>query len=1259
MKKAMEHWGDFSFEEPKKASFLTLPNSIMEHICRFLDTHDKYVTCFIHPKWTAAAQNVLWEKPCLDQPKNFGLFLTAINESKKNALLVRDIFLIFTDHTRTLFQPIAKWNKERHCPNKLANPNITSTITGICEKVTTLTIYGWELETMHIERLASFAQDLTSLRIVGAKVGHELVLNSVFSRLTSLCLDGNFNISLKWAETLITRATHLTELQISLQKMDIGILAKICTPQRLKLTRLTLTDATILWDPYFLKVVEAFPGLVEFRVEGGLHLTAVSIVNALNSCVNLNCLEIRSCPESLQYRLNNDQLSSFPDMIQTGAYPSRLLIENLNLDDDQLICLSPYLSCIQTMGFKDCPQLTSVGIQRALSQNRYLHIFQVINCPNIDSSILTAFSDMDYISSSLYRIHMESSGPVKPRDVYNICYSGIDCNLREIRLVNYDDLQNIIICSFDTSSEMDRYVNDKSVITLNAIAIDSIAHSTDPQLCPIVEGRFISGQMISLLAENFDMKPHEFTNLMDELEKESTQIPEPISVVATGSLNRLSALRAANSTFRSTTPALWTQEFKPNDIPGIYGLDNRSENTLNVTEEYHTSDAQEDEDEEEEEEEEEDEEEEEEQERISSTLGNTGSEINLGGWGPSSDDWNSNKHRQQRRENVIIPSAAVETSTLETYPEHDWNGYVEGDYKEQWQQSSFFPNKPNPLFKRDSQKHYRNSPIVSESDGWGPADKVKVVDWHDVEKQGFVKEVLDEQRNTSYWVNEKYTSGLEHEKTVQTSGANTPALTASPPIPFSSFTNGSSSRYNSKKVHSDRRSRSDSLVSSDSGISWTDSTENVIKLSTKEPALPKFSVVRKSKPEKPRYKWSSAEEWGNTKESEPALATPTPITQKHSTWQDNFAPEVLADKNAKGDWATGRTAAPRRSTFSRPPTSSANKHTVGNWGEFANNPGPVPQATTTTATTISTTTNATNTNDSISLIDTTNSPNVPSRPVLKGDVWESIGTLEIPDHNSYTTSSSKVLVPQEASASRIMPVEVLSYSNGDANYAFESNVDSSSLVRFSELISGTVSNAEIEIQKQASEADNLVDFGDLIPLNNSNNSPRTSPITHSQKRDTLVINSNNSVDFNLSLVQPLPKKENEPLDADKYKETAFDSINREMNLASSMKNAMFSNNDTGNISRANSPISQKSDTFFSVNSASRTESPQLAVPTLPITPIASTAPTTPTAATTPTFEEKEGSSSETEKKTMKPIRLRVKRSDDSFVNLSLYDVSFE
>lgn len=54
-----------------------------------------------------------------------------------------------------------------------------------------------------------------------------------------------------------------------------------------------------------------------------------------------------------------------------------------------------------------------------------------------------------------------------------------------------------------------------------------------------------------------------------------------------------------------------------------------------------------------------------------------------------------------------------------------------------------------------------------------------------------------------------------------------------PPIPFSSSTSRTSSRYqSSNKVNRNRCSRSDSLVSSDNSASWADSTENVIRLWT-------------------------------------------------------------------------------------------------------------------------------------------------------------------------------------------------------------------------------------------------------------------------------------------------------------------------------------------------------------------------------------------------------------------------------------------
>jgi hypothetical protein len=265
-----ERWEDFNFDESKEeAPFLSLPNTVMEDICRLLDnTRDKYEACLISRKWSTAAQNVLWERPRFKLPLNFRNFMTTIRDSNKAALLVRDVYLCFLDHQDTCFKSIVKSNIEKHnsSNNALANPNFMGVIARNCEKLTSLTLYGWRLENIHIESLASMAQNLTSLTIIGANQHQQkpLVLNSLLPRLITLRLDSDFGINERWAESLITKATSLTTLQLSLQNMDAMVFAKICTPNKLRLIDLTLTDATNMMDSHVKSVFSSFPSLKRF-----------------------------------------------------------------------------------------------------------------------------------------------------------------------------------------------------------------------------------------------------------------------------------------------------------------------------------------------------------------------------------------------------------------------------------------------------------------------------------------------------------------------------------------------------------------------------------------------------------------------------------------------------------------------------------------------------------------------------------------------------------------------------------------------------------------------------------------------------------------------------------------------------------------------------------------------------------------------------------------------------------------------------------
>lgn len=574
------------------------------------------------------------------------------------------------------------------------------------------------------------------------------------------------------------------------------------------------------------------------------------------------------------------------------------------------------------------------------------------------------------------------------------------------------------------------------------------------------------------------------------------------------------ASKSHSSSFRSTTPALWSQHLHHNDI--INNDDGNSDEASNINEDE-TDDSQEA-----------IEEEEEEEETTSHltdidtkkwesnpSVPNTGSEINsaLGGWGVSvTDHWEANPKHHQHDLAARTPSPSQKERKSKT---NHWTGYTEEVYTDQWQQNSLTVNNTKATPKR-APKHYRNSPVFAESDGWGSTDNY--VPWHNVQDQGFVKEVIEQQQKTRYWNGEVYiNSGLatstmndyDNDITViESSGTTTPV---SPPMLFSDLANNiQSTNSNSNLNHIQvitTRPRSESLISSDGSVSWNESsTENVIKVGTNKAATtPKFSVDKKSKSETPlRSRWATAEDWNALKQSTSDTPQPPSNTSipKQGSWQDNFSPEgktsiyenynvvliflvVIADKTAKNGWSSLSANAsnmPRRTTFSRPnrrARESIPPATMsGNWGEYTNSP---PSRVITT----SPSQNAIKPQSAI-LVDTDNVPDIPSKPTTKGDVWESISTLDI------TPTANHVLIPQEASVTKKAPTEIIDWNSNEL-LAPKEEEDISNLFHFTDTITGTITDAEIKIKEQQHNNDNLVDFEGLIP-SFSYSQPMASPI---------------------------------------------------------------------------------------------------------------------------------------------------------------------
>ncbi|KAI9256942.1 hypothetical protein BY458DRAFT_492435 [Sporodiniella umbellata] len=783
-------WGDFQFEEPSN-KFLMLNAEIMERICRLLnDKKDSYEACLIHPYWSIAAVKVLWEAPRFQRPEQLRAFMNTIFSSKKAALMVRNLYLVLLDKKEeTVFKTVVRSNLDRHSKENskvLASPKFLNRPVTICEELTALTCYGWQMGRADWEQLSVMARHLVKLRIIGGSPKNQLGINNFLSRLTSLHLDGRFNIDDTWAINLINRATQLDDLQLSLSNLQYNTLELICTPNHLKLKKLSLTGASEIKDVHVDRVLRAFPGLIKFCLEGCTHISAQTIVIALEHCRYLQNLEIRAHSDTLQQK--------FPITIEVpnpewAPKLTSLLVENMCISDSNLRCLDPFLPQLQTLGLKSCPDVTNMGL-RSIVDNSYIRSIRrlhLIDCPNINSSL---FSEEGLtLAISLYDLYIDSCGYISPIDIHSLCSQSVAYSLHQIRLVNCKGLKNSVLSSFDCSPD------STSMITLNKISIGALIHSNDPQLCPMPDDRLLTGRQIISLSKKLDMTVKELVNIIDEAQKandnEFSNTTQNISGEAYKTApksrgNRLDALRPS-TTPRPSTPALWSKDFIENGEIGNVGVSNSvashysknypesysenktmapqtysencresevvtpqtySENyTENNTTTLHNQEAYS----ENYRESNEDEDFEEDgvvgncediKEEVTSSQFND-SRSNFGGWGESGSNHNN-------LWNTTQPISYPRTQTKV----ESWSKTKKLDF---WQQQEI--KSTQQLFKTpNSNKHYRNSPYIREGEGWGEPEKV--IPWEDLRTQGYAHDVLKQQKETTFW---KEVDGVWHE----------------------------------------------------------------------------------------------------------------------------------------------------------------------------------------------------------------------------------------------------------------------------------------------------------------------------------------------------------------------------------------------------------------------------------------------------------------------------------------------------------------
>ncbi|KAG1408381.1 hypothetical protein G6F58_009500 [Rhizopus delemar] len=720
-------WDNFQFEESTERP-VGLPTLVMKHICQLLiDKKDKCEACLIHPNWSIAAMEALWEAPRFEISQQLRDFTRAVSTSKKTALLVRNFYLAYLDvPEETVFKTIVHSTMERHMPSNvqtLAEPKFLLLLARHCENITSITCYGWQLESGDWEQLSMLATQLVQLHIIGNRPNRQLNINSFLPRLTSLHLDGSFGLNEAWAATLINKAINLIDLQLSLKDMEFNTLKKICTPGHLKLDKLALTEAHKIRDIDVHHVLLAFPNLTKFCLEGCTLISPQIVLTSLISCNNLQHLEIRADPISLDkvepVLLNEQHPKWMPPL-------TKLLIENLNIVDQNFQYISNLLPCLQVLGLKSCPQITNEGLLSIINNPCIKHISQLhlVECPRIYSELFSI--DTLAITTYIKEIYIKSCGPILPADIYKLCCKCIDYRLNSIKLINYQDLKDSAIGAFSIDQE------DLSRFILDRAAIHAIAHSNDPAICSVPEDHLLSGNQIILLAKRLNMTTQELILLFEEIEQEDKMLihqktkaqpcisskNEFISEANLTAKNNSNQLEAPNSPLfpRPATPAIWSKDFTDN---GPFPANNSDCMSNGLMHPLSDTDFYEEVKEKKETQDSDCENKYNNDHKNDNSFNNTKNKqrSSLGAWGIDENNdslWNNASNSE------FVLQAESET----TWAEARW------------------------LEHQQKNNRHRNDTLIIEGDGWGTPNKI--IEWDDLSIQGYAHEVLEEQKKTMY-----------------------------------------------------------------------------------------------------------------------------------------------------------------------------------------------------------------------------------------------------------------------------------------------------------------------------------------------------------------------------------------------------------------------------------------------------------------------------------------------------------------------------
>ncbi|KAI7856856.1 hypothetical protein BDC45DRAFT_502481 [Circinella umbellata] len=581
---SQEEWASSFNWNTNQQGLLRLRTDEMEHLCLFLFTQrDLLELALVNRACNAVVLPILWRKPSLPVPEKLPPFLRTVASQKHLALYVKRISLCVRDgDCPTVFQPVHDSMLKRHQEKiPLRWPKLIMHMVQQCENIETLKIYGWELTPMKIETIGATLKNLQSITIIGSNDHFQrpFVLRNLLSRLHELHLDGDFCISLDFANTLATRAQALRSLEIPLcygdKRIEKQALTRLCSGKKgeLDLTALKLTNASPMQDEDVENVLSAFPNLRSFTLHGTINVTAGIISTAIIKCENIESIELRAHSQTVLRQVQKPAMHNFPNTWVSASRLKRLLLEYMAIPEKVMEDLAQSSDSLMTIGLRNCLHVTDKALVQLIECNESLKTLHIVDCELITDETLNGLAKSS-ARKTIQDVYIEHCGQITPRAVYLFCCATTNYRLQHLCFDGYRNLSSSTLGTFIPPGEDTQSGGWESRVTLDERAIDALA-SMDTQLTPdlldLPKDKTITGEQLVLLAKELNIGVDVLNSAIEKIQSECPE--EGTDDIDSGSeqasvyagfeqkiehktLSRVSSLRTQHN-LRPTTPARW------------------------------------------------------------------------------------------------------------------------------------------------------------------------------------------------------------------------------------------------------------------------------------------------------------------------------------------------------------------------------------------------------------------------------------------------------------------------------------------------------------------------------------------------------------------------------------------------------------------------------------------------------------------------------------------------------------------------------